>query len=321
MVSQAQKELEKTFNQSASTSASATSPTSSEATPSDRSIEKTATTTENKQTVSVEAATGNPQSESNASTTPTSPSTATATTFFSRLQSSLPPNITPSSLSSTFQRHLPLENLQQLQHNFNLERATADLAQLRSTLVDNIQRVQSETTIQQAEKLAEQYLQRGESFFKEAGEFLKDAVKVLPPEGDDASSGGVMWDGTDIWPVPPTTITTTTATASAATTPPRSSRKGKEKEDTTPSAPRLLGKRKEILLRKLHSNPDEIRKNPEEETDVNVKEMWSSFTKEVQDNGTIQGKIWQDKIEAVTRSNDEDTLALLNSHKQLGAFT
>lgn len=277
-VSQAQKEIEKQFT--TATHASPEAPISDElnSTPTDDNE------------ANAEAVQSNPQSES---------VTPSATTFFSRLQSSLPPNIRPASFSRTLQRHLP-ENLQS---GLNLERATADFAQLRATLVENIQRVQSETTLHQAEKLAEQYLQKGEALFKEAGEFLKDAVKVLPPEEGDAL--GVMWDGTDVWPMPPVT-------------PPSTARKGKEKEGRTLSAPHSLGKRKEVLLRKLHTSPDEIRRDPEEENDVAIKELWSSFTKEVEDAGTIEGKVWSDKIEAVTQNDNEDIKELLNLHKQLG---
>ncbi|GJJ06659.1 hypothetical protein Clacol_000854 [Clathrus columnatus] len=296
VVSQAQKGIEKQF----STLTPASSSSSSEAQISEK-LPETIPENEPEEDAAAQGG-GSPQLESTLNTP--SASSNNNNTFFSRLQSSLPPNLTPASLSTTLQRHLP-ENLQ---HGLNLEKATTDFAQLRATLVDNVQRVQSGTTIQQAEKLAEQYLSKGEALFKEAGFFLKDAIKVLPPEEGDDTTAGVIWDGTDLWPIPSTT-----------------SRKGKGKEgsDVTPGASsslRSLGRRTEILLRKLRTDADEIRKNPEDESDPAIKGLWLSFTKEVEDNGGINGKTWAEKVEAVTTqsNHDEDIKELINAHTQLG---
>ncbi|KAF8590902.1 hypothetical protein K439DRAFT_1381278 [Ramaria rubella] len=217
----------------------------------------------------------------------------TSSSFFSRLQSSFPSNLTPTILSSTLQRHLP-ENLQ---HGLNLENATADFTQLRTTLTENIQSVQQGTTVQQAEKLAEQYMQKGEALFKEAGEFLKDAVKVVPPE-EGSSSTTIAWDGTDIWTMP-SPIQTDVGRGS--------SRKGKDKESNVLFSIPRPAKRADILLKKLRSNPELVREDPESDEDEAVKEMFSTFVKdEVEANGGIAGETWVRRISTAIEGHAED---------------
>ena len=227
--------------------------------------------------------------------------------FFSRLQSSFPPTFTPTALSSTLQRHLP-ENLQ---HGLNLENATADFTQLRTALAENIQRVQQGTTVQQAEKLAEEYMHKGEALFKEAGEFLKDAVKVVPPEGDVT---GVVWDGTDVWPMPSPIQTNVGRGAS---------RKGKNKEsDVIFSVPRGA-KRADILLKNLRSDPEALRKDPGDDDDDSVKQLWSSFIiDEVDAKGGITGETWITRINMTLEghSENEDVKTLTSLRDQLGKF-
>jgi len=215
---------------------------------------------------------------------PSSTQASSSGSFLSRLQSSLSPDLTPTALSSTLQRHLP-DNLQQGLH---LDNATTNFAQLRATLVENIQRFQQGTTVQQAERLAEQYMSRGEALFKEAGEFLKDAVKVVPPEEAD-DNAGVLWDGSDVWPL-----------QTSLSTP---SRKGKDKESNTV---RAAGKRAEALLRKLLSNPEDIRKDPESDEDGAVRDMWTQFLKDVDTNGGTSGEVWNKRISDALDGHDKD---------------
>ncbi|KAF8532546.1 hypothetical protein JB92DRAFT_3138317 [Gautieria morchelliformis] len=216
-----------------------------------------------------------------------------SSSFLSRLQGSLPPNFTPSALSSTLQRHLP-ENLQ---HGLNLENATADFTQLRTALAENIQRVQG-TTVQQAEKLAEQYMHKGEALFKDAGEFLKDAVKVVPPEGGSGVAG-VVWDGTDLWTMP-SPIQTNVGRAT--------SKKGKNKEsDVIFSVPRAAAKRADILLKSLRSDPEALLKDPGKDDDAAVKQLWSSFvTDEVDGKGGIAGETWTARVSVALEGHDEN---------------
>ncbi|KAF8530533.1 hypothetical protein BU17DRAFT_35641 [Hysterangium stoloniferum] len=232
----------------------------------------------------------------------TSTQVSSSESFLSRLQGSLPPNLTPTALSSTLQRHLP-DNLQQGLH---LDNATANFAQLRATLTENIQRVQQGTTVQQAERLAEQYMSRGEAFLKEAGEFLKDAVKVVPPEEAD-NTPGVLWDGTDVWPLQ-TSLTS------------GPSRKGKDKESNVIfSIPRAAGKRADALLRKLRSNPEDVRKDPDSDEDGALRDMWTYFLHDVETNGGTSGEVWNKRISDALdgHDTDEDIKALTSLRDEL----
>ncbi|KIJ40944.1 hypothetical protein M422DRAFT_32059 [Sphaerobolus stellatus SS14] len=215
-------------------------------------------------------------------------SSSTSSSFLSRLQSSLPPNLTPATLSSTLQRHLP----QHLQQGLNLENATADFAQLRTTLAENIQRVQQGTTVQQAEKLAEQYMQKSEALFKEAGEFLKEAVKVIPPE--EENDPGVVWDGTDVWPMPAT-----------------GSKKGKARESEVIFSTTSHGRRVEALIRKLRTKPDGIKANPTSEDIVDSWNKW--FMQEVEEKGGFESESWKAKVEATLNGEDGNELIELRN--------
>ena len=121
---------------------------------------------------------------------PKSPTTATSPFqgLFSRVQSSLPPNI-----SSTLEKNLPLSLKDSSGH------LSVDFAQLKSTLTAEFQRVQGVTRAQ-----AEEYVHKSEALLKEAGEYLKDAVKVVPPEGQEENGTEVTFDGTDLVFMPPT---------------------------------------------------------------------------------------------------------------------
>ena len=97
----------------------------------------------------------------------------------------------------------------------------ADLAHYREVLVAEFARVQGVTRAQ-----AEEYAQKSEALLREAGEYLKDAVRVVPPEdGEDGSGSGeadVVFDGMGVGVVVmPPTMTSGSGTKRSA--------KGKEK--------------------------------------------------------------------------------------------
>jgi hypothetical protein len=168
--------------------------------------------------------------------------------------------------------------------------------------------------MQQAEKLAEQYMHKGEALFKDAGEFLKDAVKVVPPEeGDEVT--GVVWDGTDVWATP-TPIQTNVGRGK--------SKKGKNKEsDVIFSVPGAGAKRADVLSKKLRSDPQALRKDPEEDEDAVVKQLWNSFVAdEVDAKGGVTGEAWTIRISAALEGHDEnvDAKALAALRDQLGKF-
>ncbi|KAF9024828.1 hypothetical protein BDZ89DRAFT_109158 [Hymenopellis radicata] len=195
--------------------------------------------------------------------TPTEQASASAPTlnFFSRIQSALPPNI-----AATVQNNIP-ESLK-----------NPDFVQIRATLATEFQRVQGVTRAQ-----AEEYVHKSEALLreavKEAGEVLKDAVKVIPPE--DPSSSGLIWDGSDMWMLP--------TPASEAP-----SGKGKGKASST----HAVATRAEALLKRLKHDSGIIRHDPE--ADSAAKEQYVQWVAtEVNAKGGMEGDEWSKKISAV----------------------
>jgi len=283
VVSQAQKELTKLTTDS-TTAAPASEPqagTSSNRASTDQ-VRGEASSEADSEVSEKEA----PETESG----PSSPTTPTATqpsrhnrvasvssaaqNLFSRLQSSLPSN-----LAQTVQAQIPASIKQGA--------SSIDFAQLRTNLASEFQRVQGITRAQ-----AEEYVHKSEELLKEAGEFLKDAVKVVPPEeGAAGSSGvpaGVMWDGSDIWMLPDVGTSTSGAVEKG---------KGKERESQEGRASteglRAVATRAEALLKQLRHDPNIIKVDPQ--ADERVAPMWDDWLKkevEEKEDG-IQGEHWR----------------------------
>ncbi|KAJ7091245.1 hypothetical protein C8R44DRAFT_835868 [Mycena epipterygia] len=191
--------------------------------------------------------------------------------LFSRLQSALPPNIV-----SAVQSHIP-ETLKHASENI-------DLAQVRTSLMTEFQRVQGVTRVQ-----AEEYVHKSEALLreamKEAGEVLRDAVKVVPPEEAQSSSGSgnLVWDGADMWMLPFDSSDT--------------SAKGKEKADRQSTDTQLaVATRAESLLKRLKHNSEIIKHDPE--ADATVKEFYTQWLATAVKDG-IDGEEWSSKIAAV----------------------
>ena len=224
------------------------------------------------------------------SVTPTS-STST-TTLFSRLQSALPPNIV-----ATVQNNLP-DSLKHASENI-------DFSQLGTNLMSEFQRVQGVTRAQ-----AEEFVLKSEVLIrdamKEAGEVLRDAVKVIPPD-QAGSNEGLIWDGTDMWMLPADL----------------SDPIGKE-EDATGSmksaeAQSAVATRAEALLRRLKRDPAILRLDPEAD-EGNKEEYRAWLERDVNSKeGGIDGQEWKGKIAAVL---DEplDGPALVELRDMLGKF-
>ncbi len=217
--------------------------------------------------------------------TPTEHASATGSTptlnFFSRIQSALPPNI-----AATVQNNIP-ESLK-----------NPDFVQIRATLATEFQRVQGVTRAQ-----AEEYVHKSEALLreavKEAGEVLKDAVKVIPPE--DPSSSGLIWDGSDMWMLP--------TPASEAP-----SVKGKGKASST----HAVATRAEALLKRLKHDSDIIRHDPE--ADSATKEQYLQWVAtEVEAKGGMEGEEWSKKISAVV-DDASDGAALKANEDTLGEW-
>ena len=213
----------------------------------------------------------------------------TAQNLFSRIQSSLPAN-----LATTVQAQLPdaLRN----------GTGSIDFAQLRTSLATEFQRVQGVTRAQ-----AEEYVHKSEELLREAGEFLKDAVKVVPPEEGEGTPG-VLWDGTDVWMIPEM----------------RSSgdAKGKSREQSADGRSsgeghRAGATRAEALLKQLHHDPEVIRIDPG--TDERVKEMWEQWLKkevESEEHGILSER-WTAAVQKAL-SAPEDGDALQKTMEALG---
>ncbi|KAJ7780517.1 hypothetical protein DFH07DRAFT_909944 [Mycena maculata] len=194
--------------------------------------------------------------------------------LFSRLQAALPPNIV-----ATVQSHIP-ETLKDASGNI-------DLAQMRTTLTAEFQRVQGVTRIQ-----AEEYVYKSEALLreaiKEAGEVLRDAVKVIPPE-EAQPSGGLIWDGADMWMLP-----FDSADPSA---------KGKEKAGRQSTETQLaVATRAESLLKRLKHDPEIIKHDPE--ADAGVKEFYSQWLVTSVKDG-IDGEEWTAKINTVLNESTD----------------
>ncbi|WVN85957.1 uncharacterized protein L203_101115 [Cryptococcus depauperatus CBS 7841] len=70
---------------------------------------------------------------------------------------------------------------QQLAHNLRLSSARENL----------------QLSVKQAEKLAEEYLRKGDQWFKGAEKWMEDAVKVVPPNEEETHIVSLGWDGSD----------------------------------------------------------------------------------------------------------------------------
>jgi hypothetical protein len=233
-----------------------------------------------------------------------SSTTTTAQSIFARLQSSIPPNIV-----SAVQAQLP-DSLKNAQHT--------DLAHLGSTLSSEFRRVQGVTRAQ-----AEEYVHKSEALLrdvmKEAGEVLREAVKVIPPEASSTNVHAV-WDGTDIWMLPGLA-----ANADGPTTADSAS-KGKGKEiDSGPSsgrpsedARRAVATRAESLLKQLRSNPEIIKLDPAVDTSNDAYLAWADVSE-----GSGEGfgtKVWGERI-AEALSDPSDGAALQATFDTLGMIS
>ena len=175
-----------------------------------------------------------------------------------------------------------------------------DLGQFRATLVTEFQRVQGITRAQ-----AEEYVHKSEELLREAGEFLKDAVKVVPPE-EGQPSAGVLWDGTDVWMLPDMSNVDD------------SKGKGRSSlERRTSIEAHLAGAtRAQALLKQLRHDPEVIRADPQ--ADVRAKDLWAKWLTDLEsDEHGILNEKWTAAIQAAL-GDPEDGDALQKTMDFLG---
>ena len=241
-------------------------------------------------------------------------STSQPQTLLSRLQATLPPN-----LVSSVQDKLP----ESLKHARATSLSAVDFAALRGTIAGELARVQgsSEELLHRVQGQSEELLQRvqagdllqrgegllkqvqggGEEFFREAGEFLRDAVRVVPPDASDGGAG-VVWDGTDVWMIP--TYTTSTPTEGASGAP---GEKGKGKERRSLDSVRAAT-RAQAMLTQLRHDPQVVRADPT--ANPTEREAFAAWVaREIDAKGGVDGIVWSKKIE--DEKSDRPELATL----------
>ncbi|KAF8332630.1 uncharacterized protein EI90DRAFT_2971397 [Cantharellus anzutake] len=313
VVSQARTELGKIATEVTSTSTSSTisaNATANSSSPT-RDVKGKGKETETIDAVETEPLEkGIEQSEASVPTSPTSSS------IFSRLQAQLPPNLQPNAISSAISAARSHSTL-----------PSVDFNQLRSSVTANIQQAQTNLNFSEAEKLAESYLSKlkagTESFAKDAGDFFKEAVKVVPPEEGVSTHEMPIVSGTDVWLFPSPIGTT----GWGAGTIQKSEGTGTPRASTSISPParsldaRGGATRSEALLRLLKYDPDLIRLDPAQDEDISS--VFEKFVKEdVEKNGGISGETYIDKISTVLAPGpngllDADAKALIDTRDVL----
>ena len=137
--------------------------------------------------------------------------------------------------------------------------AISNPSQLRAQLAENLRlssaRENLQLSMKQAEKMAEDYLRKGDQWVKDAEKWMGDAVKVLPPDDGDTRYVATGFDGGDFYSFTTSVSTPTTHQA-----------------ETRPTA---AGSRKEGLLTRLREDKDLLLVDPEgeSETDERRKEF------------------------------------------------
>lgn len=165
----------------------------------------------------------------------------------------------------------------------------ADLAHYREVLGAEFARVQGVTRAQ-----AEEYAQKSEALLREAGEYLKDAVRVVPPEdGEDGSGTGeadVVFDGMGVGVVVmPPTMTSGSGTKRSA--------KGKEKGKAVVHQ-KPTGSRAAALLAQLKRDPEPFKKDPlDDPATRQLYTTWLSTEIETKEGG-IESPFWVERVKA-----------------------
>lgn len=165
------------------------------------------------------------------------------TTIFDRLSSST--TQIQNTLQNTFQSTIAASN------QMNAKEIRTQLAEnLRlSSAKENLQ-----MSMKQAEKLAEEYMKKGDQWVKDAEKWVGDNVKVVPPD-DDSRYISTSWDGGDFY-----SFSTSPNTEEKQSTPTAQKR-------SSATAP-IAGSRKEALMRRLREDETLLLVDPEGENEA-----------------------------------------------------
>ena len=173
------------------------------------------------------------------------------TTFLNRLTSST--SQLQHTLQTTFQSTLA---------SASSNPAISNPAQLRAQLAENLRLSSAKENLQlsmkQAEKLAEEYLKKGDRLIKDAEKWMEDAVKVLPPDDDEeARYVATGWDGGDFY-----SFSTSTTAKDKVQKGDVLFDAGSKPSRPTLSGAALAGSRKEALLRRLREDKESLMVDP-----------------------------------------------------------
>ncbi|KAI5123643.1 hypothetical protein M0805_001676 [Coniferiporia weirii] len=223
---------------------------------------------------------GAPSSSSAEGDAPPHTEPLTFQALLSRVQASIPPN-----LSATLEHSLP-DALRDPAAHVNV-----DFAALRTTLGAEFARVQGVTRAQ-----AEEYAHRSEVLLRDAGAYIKEAVKVIPPE--DGGETDVMFDGmgTGVIVMPPSLNPSKSGNAEFSSGP---REKGKGKETAAQAQRRLAGSRAAAMLAQLKRDPEVVKQDPLE--DNGTKELYEAWVKDevMSKEGGIEAAFWSERIKSL----------------------
>lgn len=221
--------------------------------------------------------------EGSSTTTSGSPTpSAPASDFLSRLTSST------AQLQSTLQ-----STIQSTIASAQSNPALKNPAQFRDQLAQNLQlnsaRENLQMSMKQAEKLAEDYMKKGDQWVKDAEKWVGEAVKVVPPEEQEQErrSAGMSWDGSD-WYSFSTSAPKRNDTKDGAVA-------GGPERQRQVSGAVLAGSRKDALLRRLREDKDLLLVDPESEDEM--KERREEFRQWVADKWESAKKDEREKEE------------------------
>ncbi|ORX34955.1 hypothetical protein BD324DRAFT_593306 [Kockovaella imperatae] len=137
--------------------------------------------------------------------------------------------------------------------------------QLRAQIAENLRLSSAKENLQlsmkQAEKLAEEYMKKGDQWIKGAEKWMEEAVKVLPPDDDDeARYVATTWDAGDFYSF----STSSSARSKVQKGDVLFDVAGRSSRSGVPGAV-VAASRKESLLRRLREDKDLLLVDPEGE--------------------------------------------------------
>lgn len=182
-----------------------------------------------------------------------------------------------------------------------LSRSDINFAQFSSNIQKNLAQAGTKLNIQQAEKIAEEYI-------RNAGEFLKDAVKVVPP--DEHAEQGVAWDGSDMYSF------STAGQSAKEAVPYDIARYG-----TTEVSRSQL--RKEALLRRLRADKDLFLVDPAAETESSLRRaaFKAFYQREIEGKGGADSQAFEEMIQSELNKEGADVESLKSTRDALGTFS